>query len=669
MDRRQAKKEIETISQEIEEHNYRYYNLSAPTISDQEYDRLLKRLGEIETQFPELRLPNSPTRRVGTKVETGVKTVKHKVKMMSLDNTYSLDELQEWADRVCKGLPRQDVNFVVELKIDGVSAALTYEKGELVLGATRGDGITGEDVTHNIRTIRNVPLRLKSNPRWPMPSSLEIRGEVYMPLADFAKLNKAREKEVETLFANPRNAASGSLKLLDSRVTATRHLHFWAHSSGVVEGGKQTSDHWEFLAMAKAYGFCVETHSRLCKNMAEVVRACQEYQAMRESIPYEIDGVVVKVNSHDQQEQLGATLKSPRWAVAYKFPARQATTKVVNITVQVGRTGVLTPVADLEPVECSGVMISRATLHNFDEVKRLGIKVGDRVLVERAGDVIPKIVQVVGEHGKGQRAFKVPTKCPECGSAIAKLREDQVAYYCLNTACPKQLERRLLHFSSRGAMDIEGLGEAVVVQLIDGKMVTDVADIYHLTEAILLKLALFKEKKASNLLTEIEKSKSQPLSRLLFGLGIVNVGEKAAFLLARHFGSIDAILAARLEDFDQIPEVGEITAESLARFFHQSTTRRLIEKLKAVGVNMAEPEAAVIVKLKGKKFVFTGELLTMTRRQAGDRVRQLGGDVSASVSSQVDFVVAGENPGSKYDKARALGVKILSPKEFEEMIA
>ena len=643
MDRKRAKKDIEHLRREIEDHNYRYYNLSDPVISDEEYDRLLKALAVLEEQSPEFFDPNSPTHRIGAKLESGVKSVTHQTKMLSLDNTYSVLELQEWAERVYKSLPQEPVQFAVELKIDGVSAALTYEKGEFVLGATRGDGVTGEDVTHNIRTIRNVPLKLRHKSSWPIPRLLEIRGEVYLPVKDFERLNKQREDDGETAFANPRNAASGSLKLLDARLTAGRNLLFWVHSLGVIAGEREPLSQEEFLAMAKSYGFCVEPHSQICTTLEEVIRVCEKYQAMRETIPYEVDGAVIKVNDRQQQNRLGATLKSPRWAVAYKFPARQATTKVLAIVVQVGRTGVLTPVADLEPVVCSGVTITRATLHNFEEIKRLGIKVGDRVLVERAGDVIPKIIKVVEEKGTGRKIFTVPTHCPECASPIAKLRDEHVAYYCLNASCPKQLERRLLHFASRGAMDIQGLGEAVVSQLLAKKLVGDVADIYRLSVEMLLTLDLFKEKKARNLLTEIEKSKSQPLSRLLFGLGIVNVGEKAAFLVARHFGSMEVLLKAKAADLDSIPEIGVITAESLAQFLSQAPTRRLIDKLRDWSVNMTEPVSAESAKFKGKKFVFTGELPHLSRLQAGHLVRQFGGEVVASVSQNTDYVVAGKS--------------------------
>jgi DNA ligase (NAD+) len=487
---------------------------------------------------------------------------------------------------------------------------------------------------------------------------------------DFENLNKERQSQELELFANPRNATSGSVKLLDSRVTAQRNLQCFIHSFGVLEhAGVSFKTHWEFLQRAKDYGFYTNPDSRLCQNINEIIAFCEEFQEKRNSIPYEIDGVVIKVNEFKQQERLGATLKSPRWAVAYKFPAQQATTTVRDIVVQVGRTGVLTPVAELEPVPCGGVTVSRSTLHNFDEIKRLGVKIGDRVLLERAGDVIPKIVKVV-QSVKGGKAFHPPQKCPECGGAIVKQKEEDVAYRCLNPSCPKQVERALSHFTSRGAMDIEGLGQVVVRQLLEKGFVHDLADIYSLTIDHFLQLDLFKEKRANNLLAAIESSKKQPLSRVLFGLGIANIGEKAAYLLAQRFETIDRLMQAKKEDVLAIHEFGEVMAESVAKFFQQASARKLMEKFKKAGLRLAEPVVRSKAKpvLSGKKFVFTGELGELTRGQAAELVKKLGGDVVGSVSQNTDFVVAGENPGSKYDKAMALGVKILTGKEFQEMI-
>ncbi len=664
-----AKKEIEKLAREIEAHNDRYYVLDQPTISDREYDRLLKRLIELEGFYPDLRLQDSPTQRVGTKVAVQAPTVRHSLKMYSLDNTYSFKELEEWHNRVLKGLPGQSIEYVVELKIDGVSAALTYKEGIFVLGATRGDGSVGEDITHNLKTIHSIPLRLKSDRAQELPALLEVRGEIYMDRKDFEALNKERKKTGEILFANPRNATSGSVKLLDSRVTAGRKLKCFIHSFGLLEQGAELKTHWEFLRKAKAFGFSMNPQSRLCKSFQEVIEYCEEFHQKRSSLPYEIDGVVIKVNSLQRQKELGHTLKSPRWAVAYKFPASQATTTVKEIKVQVGRTGVLTPVAELEPVECAGVTIARATLHNFEEVKRLGVKTGDRILLERAGDVIPKILKVVeSSKSKEAKPFKVPKKCPECGGEIAKVKEADVAYRCINPSCAKQLERGLLHFGSRLAMDIEGLGESVVGQLLRKNLIKDFADLYSLKRSDLLTLELFKDKKAENLLEEIEKSKKQPLSRLLFALGVPNIGQKAAYLLAQHFGSMDAMIKAQTNDFLEIHEVGETMAQSLKKFFHQPAAKKLMGRLKAVGVNLKEPKfEKKSDRLTEKKFVFTGELAGLTREEAGERVKSLGGKLAGSLSKATDFVVVGENPGSKYTQALKLGVKILNQKEFEEM--
>ncbi|MBF0521647.1 MAG: NAD-dependent DNA ligase LigA [Candidatus Omnitrophica bacterium] len=667
MNKIQAQKKIQKISQELEDHNHKYYVLDQPVISDKEYDDLLKQLIALEENFPDLKLPNSPSQRVGTKIPSGVQAVKHRLKMLSLDNTYSVEDLKEWHARVVKGLPGQKIEYVVELKIDGLSASLIYEDGQLMLGATRGDGETGEDITHNLRTVRSVPLRLKSIDE-PFVKRLEVRGEVYMDRKEFEALNDERQDKGEILFANPRNAASGSVKLLDSRITAERKLKCFVHSFGFLEGGKLLKSQWEFLQVAKAWGFSVNPYSRLCKNIDEVIAFCAEFQKKRTTLSYDIDGVVVKVNSLVQQEELGSTLKSPRWAVAYKFPASQATTKVKDIVVQIGRTGVLTPVAELEPVECAGVVISRATLHNFDEIERLGIHKGDRVLLERAGDVIPKIVKVV-ESNKESDVFVIPQICPVCGGAIVKEKAEEVAYRCHNPSCAGRFERGLAHFSSRGAMDIEGLGEAVIEQLLAKGLVKDVADIYFLKKEELLGLELFAEKKAENLLAAIENSKKQPLSRLLFALGIPNVGEKAAFVIARTYRTLDILKNVKAEEFKEIHEIGDVIAQSVENFFKSPSTKKMIDKLKKSGVNLQEPEEQVLSgKLSGKKFVFTGELDSLARSQAGELVKKLGGEVMSDVSKNTDYVIVGKSPGSKYKKALTLGVSIINEQQFKELI-
>ena len=666
----EVKRKVEKLREEIRHHDYRYYVLNQPEISDKEYDDLVKKLKQLEKQYPELVTPDSPTQRVGERPLEGFKTVKHRVAMLSLDNTYSDEEIKEWAERVNKGLPREKVEYVVELKIDGVGVSLTYEKGVLAVGATRGDGVVGDDVTQNLKTIKSIPLRFFITEPSQLPDLIEVRGEVFMEKSAFEKLNLEKKKKGEALFANPRNAAAGSLKLLDSRLTAQRRLNCFIHSFGTLEGGGVYKTHWEFLQSAKRLGLRVNSEVKLCKDIEEVISYCGDWEKKRGKLSYEIDGMVIKVNSLIQQKRLGYTMKSPRWAIAYKFPAQQATTTLEDIILQVGRTGVITPVAVLEPVECGGVTISRATLHNFDEIKRLDVRIGDRVIVERAGEVIPKIVKVVESVRKGRREiFKVPEKCPECGGRITKEKEEEVAYRCINPSCPAQLERGLVHFASRNAMDIEGLGESVVEQLVRKGLVKNFADIYSLRKEDFLKLELFADKRAQNLLDAIGESKERPLSRLLFALGIRHVGEKAAETLAEEFGSLHGLMEAKEEELQRIPEVGPALAGSVREFFQQKEVKRLIDRLKQVGLNMKQERVAKGPQiLAGKTFVFTGELKGYSREEAEELVKNLGGKASSSVSSKTSYVVVGESPGSKYGKAKTLGVPILSEEEFEKLI-
>jgi DNA ligase (NAD+) len=660
----QIKNKIQQIKNKLRKHDYLYYVLNQPLISDKEYDDLMRQLMSLEDKYPQYQTSDSPTQRLSAGISPGFKTVKHSVGMFSLDNTYSTSELMLWDERVRKGIGKNSAyEYVVELKIDGVSANLTYVSGKLTLGATRGDGQTGEDVTANIRTIRAIPLVLRGKH---LADFIEIRGEVYMDRQDFLKVNNERMDQGEVLFANPRNATSGSLKLLDSSIAAKRRLNFFAHSLGAYRG-QPVNTQWDFLAKLKEWGLAVNTHSALCHNIQEVIGYCKEWQEKRDQLSYEIDGVVVKLNSFLQQKDLGFTAKSPRWAVAYKFTARQATTEVLAIKVNVGRTGVITPTAALRPVECSGVIISNATLHNFDEIERLGLRVGDRVLIERAGDVIPKVVKVVEQ--KGKQPYNKPDKCPVCKERIVKEKAEDVAYRCINSDCPAQLERALLHFASRDALDIEGLGVAVITQLVKLKLLTSLADIYKLKIDDLLQLELFKERKASNLLEAIQKSKTQTLARLIFALGIRHVGQKAAYTLAQEYTDMDKLMQAKFEDLDQIPEIGEVMANSIGEYFSLSQTKKLIHELKKSGVNMhQEVLRAKVNKLTGKTLVFTGQLDGFSRSQAEELVRQLGGTSASSVSSKTDFLVAGENSGSKFNKAKALGIKIISEQEFKEMI-
>lgn len=665
MDKAQAKERIEKLKREILHHDYLYYSMDEPEISDKEYDSLVDELDKLEEEHPELKTGDSPTQRIGAKVLAKFSTARHRVKMLSLDNTYSIEELELWSERVRKGLGNRPVEYVAELKIDGASANLLYEAGQFRLGATRGDGSTGEDVTLNIKTIRDIPLKLKDEG---LPDFLEIRGEVYMRINEFKKLNKEKEDIGEVVFANPRNAASGSLKLLDSGLVAKRHLSFFAHSLGASSQVK-FKDQWEFLQTLKKWGMSTNQESKRFSSLDGVKKYCKFWQEQKNKLDYEIDGIVVKVNSFDQQKALGQTLKSPRWAVAYKFPAHQATTKVLDISVNVGRTGTITPVAVLEPVECGGVVIRHSTLHNFDEIKRLGLKIGDKVLIERAGEVIPKVIKVIkGVRTGNERQFLIPKACPACKEPIIKEKEEDVAYRCINPVCPAQLARSIEHFASRLAMDIEGMGESAVEQLVEKKIVKSFADIYKLKAGDLSKLELFKEKKINNLLMAIETSKKQPLSRLIFALGIRHVGEKCAFTLAQKFQSMGNLMQARFEDLRQIPEVGPVMAESIYSFFQRVKIKQLVGQLKAAGLNMEEKVSKKVSDITGKLVCFTGTLTKFSRQEAERLARSFGAQVLSGVSANLDILVAGENPGSKFNKANKLGVKIIDEKQFLHLI-
>lgn len=665
-----VKQEIEQLKEVIRHHDYRYYALNEPEIADAEYDRLMRRLKELEEAWPQLKTADSPTQRVGETPLEQFKQVQHRLPMLSLDNVYSWEELQEWDNRVQKGLgPLQKAEYVVELKLDGTSAAFIYQQGKFILGASRGDGQTGDDITANLKTIRAIPLTLITGENYPLPSELEVRGEVYMERGDFARLNKQREQEGEPTFVNPRNAAAGSLKLLDPRITAQRRLKSFVHSFGVMEGQEPFQTHWEFLQAAQEWGLCVNAHKKLCRDIGEVMAECGKWQGQRNVLPYEIDGMVVKVNSISQQRKLGWTMRSPRWAAAYKFPAQQAATVLKKIEVQVGRTGVLTPVAILEPVECGGVTIQRATLHNFEEIKRLDAREGDRVVIERAGEVIPKIVHVVKSVRTGrEESFVIPVFCPGCNTKVVKEKEE-VAWRCPYSLCPAQLARGVAYFAGRQAMDIEGMGPAVIEQLVDKQMVRDVADIYALTKEQLLELELFAGKKAEALIQAVEKSKKQPFSRLLLALGIRHIGEKAAYVLARKFGSLEKLCRATVPELEEIPEIGPAAAGSVNDFLQHLRTKQILAKLGKAGLNLTETiTRAGKQSLAGKTFVFTGELQDFSRKEAQRRVRELGGDFSSDISKNTDFLVAGASPGSKYSRAQKMGVKIITEAEFTRML-
>jgi DNA ligase (NAD+) len=670
-EKQKALKRIKELRELIRHHDYLYYVLNQPEISDYEYDKLYKELVELEKKYPEFITPDSPTQRVSGEVVKEFKPVKHTSPMLSLDNTYSEQEIYDWAERISKYVPLKELEFIVEPKLDGLSCSIHYVEGKLYVAATRGDGEVGEDVTLNVKTIKSVPLVLESK-NVEVPKFLEVRGEVIMFKKDFEKLNKELQAKGETAFANPRNAASGSLRQKDPKITAQRPLRFYVHSYGKIEGGPKIEKDDEFLEYCKKFSLPVIQHYKVLKTIDEVVKYCLEWQQKRDSLEYDIDGMVIKVNQLKYREKIGSTLKSPRWAIAYKFPARQATTIIKNVVMQVGRTGVITPVAELEPVECGGVIISRATLHNFDEIKRLGVKIGDTVLVERAGEVIPKIVKVIESKRTGkEKEIEVPKKCPVCGSNVVK-EEGEVAYRCPNSSCPAQVINSIIHFAKREAMDIEGLGESVAELLVERKLVKKLSDIYFLTKPQLLTLPLFKEKKATNLLTAIENSKKRPLSRLLYGLGIRHVGEKAAYVLAQRFKTMDRLMKASIAELQSIPEVGPVMARSIKEFFENKFTKEIIEDFKKAGVNMVETTSEEEKKFKqifaNMTVVFTGELDSMTRSKAEELVRQLGGNTSSSVSRSTSLVVVGRNPGSKYQKAKEYGVKMIDEQEFLNML-
>jgi len=651
----------------INYHNYRYYVLDSPEISDAEYDELMRELIAIEEAHPELVTPDSPTQRVGAPPAEGFLPVRHRTKMMSLGDVFSFDELSAFLDRVERGLPGEKVDYVCELKIDGTAISLTYENGLLVTGATRGDGKVGEDITLNIKTIRSIPLRLRlKNP----PSLIEVRGEAYISIAQFEEINKERSKKGETLFANPRNAAAGSLRQLDPRITARRELDSIFYGLGYVSDDRSFKTHWEVLEFLKEAGFKVSKLIRHVETRDEIFNFCEKWQEERDSLPYEIDGIVVKVNSLRQQEKLGATSKAPRWAIAYKFPAEQKTTRVKDIMVSVGRTGALTPVAILEPVKVAGSTVSRATLHNEDEMRRKDIRIGDWVVVQKAGDVIPEVVAPISSRRTGEeKIYKIPDRCPVCGAEAIKPPGEAVKR-CINISCPAQRFEHVLHWASRGAMDIDGLGPAVVDELLKNKAIEDIADLYFLSkEELLNKIGHFQEKSAENLYNAINNSKNRPFSRVLFGLGIRHVGSHISDVLAQHFPSIEELKNANLDDLTAINEIGPAVAESVIKFFEQERNLKVVDKLKRAGVNLREViETGAPKKLDGLTFVFTGALSRFAREEAEEKIKALGGRVSSSVSKKTDYVVIGEKPGSKFDKAKSLGVKIIDEEEFVKLI-
>ena len=661
-----VKKKIEDLRRLIRRHDRLYYVLNKPEISDREYDRLYKELKGLEESRPEFRTSDSPTMRVGGEPVKGFPAVRHIVPMMSLDNTYSADEIRQFDKRVKKNLAGEKVEYAVELKFDGVSISLLYEKGSLALGSTRGNGIEGDDVSANLKTIRSIPLSFKDEVK-DLPKALEARGEVYMTRKAFEAINKAKEKAGEELFANPRNAAAGSLKLLDPKLVAERGLDIYIWGIGHCEG-VDFRTHVEVLEYLEACGFRVNPHRKLCKTIDEVIDYCNSWEPKRDKLEFDIDGMVIKVNSLAQRKELGETTKSPRWSIAYKFPAERALTEVKEIIVQVGRTGAITPVAILKPVHLSGTTVSRATLHNFDEIERLDVKIGDKVYVEKSGEIIPKVLAVAKEKRTGkERSLLVPKACPECGSRLVR-PPDEVALRCENKGCPAQIKEAVLHFASRSAMDIEGMGDAIINQLVDKGLIKDYGDIYRLRFDEVKALERMAEKSAQNLMNAVEKSGSVELNRLIYGLGIRHVGERAAWILAGRFGSIEKLSGATIEELTEVGEIGPVMAESVYNFFRNKENLKILKKLKEAGVRMAGPKMKKGGILAGKTIVITGALKSFTRAKARELVMSLGGTAASSVSKNTDFLVAGEEPGSKLEKAKALGVKVITEEEFKRMV-
>ncbi len=664
MDRGQAEKRIEELRKQLDEHNYFYYVLDKPKITDAEYDGLMRELTVLEREFPELITPESPTQRVGGQPAKGFDSVRHLAPMLSLSNAFSAHDLLDFDKRVKNGLAGEQPEYVVELKIDGLAISLLYENGRFVRGATRGDGEVGEDITQNLRTIKSIPLRLRND-----LNLLEVRGEAYMPKKEFARVNEGREEAGEPVFANPRNAAAGSLRQLDPAVTASRSLDIFLYALGDVRGEDVITTHLAGLNFLKDMGFRVNPKIVKMADINEVIEYINGWTDKRHDLPYDIDGMVVKVNSLDHQLQLGFTSKSPRWAIAFKFPPEQAVTKVKRIYVRVGRTGVLTPTADLEPVKVAGSTISSATLHNEDIIREKDIRVGDTVVIHKAGDVIPEIVEVIREKRTGDEVeFFMPDHCPVCSGEVIK-PEGEVATRCINKECPGRGREGLIHFVSRDAMDIEGLGPAVVDQLLSAGLVKDAADFYFLKAEDLIQLERMGKKSVENLLSAIEASKQKDLANLIFALGIRHVGARAGKILAAHFGSMDRLKAATVEELTEVPEIGPKMAESLVAYFKESANLNLIERLETAGVNMTQEVKQVGEQpLAGKVFVLTGALERYSRKDAQDIIEKLGGKVSSSVSKKTDYVLAGADPGSKLDKANALGVAVIDEQEFERLV-
>jgi DNA ligase (NAD+) len=661
-----AEKKVEALREKIRHHEHLYYVLDDPAISDAEFDQLMQQLKTLESENPSLVTPDSPTQRVGGKPREGFVKVPHSSPMLSLDNTYNEEELRDWERRVHELTGRSDVDYVCELKLDGMSLALVYEAGKLARGVTRGDGSVGEDVTLNVRTVRSIPLFIPpaTLKKASMPPEFEVRGELLMPTASFKKINEERERNGLPTFANPRNFTAGTVRQLDPNVTAERRMDYFPYI--LLQNGRTYFDrHWKTLTALDAAGFKVNPHRKLVHSIDEVWAFIQEWEEKRDSLPYEIDGIVIKVDRIALQDELGFTGKAPRWAIAYKYAARAGITKLENVRWQVGRTGKLTPVAMLAPVLIGGTTVRNATLHNMDEIERLGVKIGDWVQVERGGDVIPKVAKVIDDkdHPRGNGDIEVPEKCPICDTKVVRT-EGEVDYRCVNANCPAKLLGTILHFASRGVMNIDGMGDALVTQLTEGGLVKNVADIYKLTKADLLSLERMGDKSAQNILDEIENSKKLPLERVIYGLGIRMVGERTAQFLAEHFGSMEALEQAGVEELQNVDEVGPRIADSIVEFFSVPANRKLVERLREAGLTLKGKKKERGTKLAGKTFVLTGTLVKHTRDEAKKMIEDAGGKVTGSVSKKTDYVVAGTDAGSKLDKAKELGVAVIDENEM-----
>jgi DNA ligase (NAD+) len=665
-----VEKKIESLREKIRHHEYLYYVVDNPEISDGEFDKLMQQLKDLEAKHPNLVTADSPTQRVGGKPREGFVKVPHSSPMLSLDNTYNEDELRAWERRVRELSGRTEVDYVCELKLDGMSLALIYKDGKLVRGITRGDGNVGEDVTLNVRTVRSVPLSIPKErlKKAGIPADFEVRGELLMPTAAFRRVNEERERKGLATFANPRNFTAGTVRQLDANVTAERRMDFFPYI--LLENGRTYFDrHWKTLDALEATGFKVNPNRKLVHNLDEAWAFIQQWQEKRDSLPYEIDGIVIKVDRTSLQDELGFTGKAPRWAIAYKYAARAGITQLEDIRVQVGRTGKLTPVAMLAPVLIGGTTVRNATLHNMDEIERLGVKIGDWVQVERGGDVIPKVSKVIEDkdHPRGHKTFHMPETCPVCGTKVVRT-EGEVDYRCVNANCSAKLLGTILHFASRGVMNIDGMGESLVNQLIERSLVKNVADIYDLTKDKLLGLERFADKSAQNILDEIKNSKKLPLERVIYGLGIRMVGERTAQFLAEHFGSMEALESAGVEDLQNVNEVGPRIAESIVEFFSIAANRKLVKRLHDAGLTLTGQKKQRGTKLAGKTFVLTGTLAHFTRDEAKRMIEDAGGKVTGSVSKKTDYVVAGADAGSKLEKAKELGVVVIDEKELAEVL-